>query len=403
MASVTFSEEREDQLMSKLRWHLVPYLMLLYIVAMLDRVNIGFAALQMNKDLGISASTFGFLAGIFFIAYFFFEVPSNIIMYKVGARRWISRILVSWGIVTILMGYAQSVMHIAILRALLGVAEAGFYPCIILYFTFWFPTKHFAKTISLFMVGMALANIIVGPISSWIMENGTWMGLAGWRWMFILEGIPAVLLGFVTLFALVDRPSQAKFLTAEEKEWLLSELEREHVAKQAKVKIVNKWHVFKSARVWHLSFCYLCYVIALYGLGMWMPQILRNLAAAMSLTNIGLLSTIPYICGVIAMIYIANRSDRKQERRYHTGLSIGLAFFGLIGLTMTTNLMVSMVLLCVSQAAIYAYVGTFWTLPNMYLSEATAAVGIAIINSVGNLGGFFRSLRCWIPQRCYWF
>ena len=388
MTNVNFSEEREEQLMTKIRWHLVPFVMLLYIVCMLDRVNISFAALQMNADLGISASTFGFLAGIFFIAYFFFEVPSNVIMHKVGARLWIARILISWGLVGVLMGYAQSVLHIAILRVLLGVAEAGFYPCIILYFTFWFPTKHFAKTVSWFMVGMALANIIAGPVSSLIMDNVTWLGMAGWRWLFILEGIPAVILGVITLIVMVDRPSQAKFLTAEEKQWLTAELDRETIAKQAKVKIVNKWLVFKNARVWHLSFCYLCYVIALYGLGMWMPQILRNLAKAMSLTNIGLLSTIPYFCGIIGMILVAKHSDKTQERRYHTGLPIALAFFGLIGLTMTTDLTISMLLLCVSQAGIYAFVGTFWSLPNMYLSEAAAAVGIAIINSVANLGGF---------------
>ncbi|MCM0760650.1 MULTISPECIES: MFS transporter [Sporomusa] len=389
MANVVFTEERENQLMSKIRWKIVPYVMLLYIVAMLDRVNIGFAALQMNKDLGISASMFGMLAGVFFITYFFFEVPSNVIMHKVGARKWIARILVSWGLVTVFLAFAQNVTHVAILRGLLGAAEAGFYPCIVLYFTFWFPTKHFAKTMSLFMCGMALANIIVGPISSWIMENVTWMGLAGWRWMFILEGLPAVILGFVTLFVLVDRPDQAKFLTAEEKQWLLAELEREHVAKQLKVKVASKWEVFKNSRVWHLAFCYLCYVLALYGLGMWMPQILKNLAKAMSLSNIGLISTIPYMCAIIAMVYVARRSDALQERRYHTALPIGIAFFGLIGLTMTDNLITSMLLLCVSQAAIYSFVGTFWSLPNLYLSEATAAVGIAIINSVGNLGGFF--------------
>ena len=389
MAAIQLSEERENQLMSKIRWKLVPYVMMLYIVAMLDRVNIGFAALQMNKDLGIGASMFGMLAGIFFITYFFFEVPSNVIMHKVGARRWIARILISWGLVTVMLAWAQNVTHVAILRGLLGAAEAGFYPCIVLYFTFWFPTKHFAKTMSLFMCGMALANIIVGPISSWIMENVSWMGMAGWRWMFILEGLPAVILGIVTLFVMVDRPEQAKFLTDEEKAWLVAELEREHVAKQLKVKVASKWEVFKNGRVWHLSFCYLCYVLALYGLGMWMPQILKGLAQAMSLSGIGLISTIPYICAIIAMVYVAKRSDATQERRYHTGLPMALAFFGLIALTMTNNLTVSMLLLCISQMGIYAFVGTFWSLPNMYLSEATAAVGIAIINSVGNLGGFF--------------
>ncbi len=389
MTNIIFTEERENELMSKIRWKIVPYVMMLYIVAMLDRVNIGFAALQMNKDLGISASTFGMLAGIFFIAYFFFEVPSNIIMYKVGARKWIARILVSWGMVTVMLAFAQNVTQVAILRALLGAAEAGFYPCIILYFTFWFPTKHFAKTMSLFMCGMALANIIVGPISSWIMENVAWLGLAGWRWMFILEGLPAMILGIVTLLVMVDRPEQAKFLSSEEKHWLIARLQREHVAKKLKVKVANKWEVFRNGRVWHLAFCYLCYTLALYGLGMWMPQILKNLAKAMSISNIGLISTIPYVCAITVMIFIAKQSDAVQERRYHTAIPIGIGFFGLLGLTYTDNLLVSMVLLCVCQAAIYSFVGTFWTLPNMYLSEVNAAIGIAIINSFGNLGGFF--------------
>ncbi|MBP2636557.1 MAG: ttuB [Firmicutes bacterium] len=389
MASVHFTEEREKALMCKIRWKIVPYVMLLYIVAMLDRVNIGFAALQMNKELGISASMFGLLAGIFFISYFFFEVPSNIIMYKVGARKWIARILVSWGLVTVLLAFAQNVMQVAVLRALLGAAEAGFYPCIILYFTFWFPSRHFAKTMSLFMCGMALANIIVGPISSWIMENVAWLGLSGWRWMFILEGLPAILLGFVTLFVMVDRPQQAQFLSTEEKEWLIDKLEREHAAKAVKVKVTNKWEVFKSGRVWHLACCYLCYTFMLYGLGMWMPQIVKNLAQAMSLSNIGIISTVPYVCAISVMIYVAKRSDAVQERRYHTAIPMGIGFVGLMSLPLTEDLILSMVLLCICQAAIYAFVGTFWTLPNLYLSEVNAAIGIAIINSFGNLGGFF--------------
>ncbi|WP_425059531.1 Putative tartrate transporter [Sporomusa carbonis] len=385
MQSTSFSEEK---VISKLRWRLVPYLMLLYIVAMMDRVNIGFAALEMNKALGISASTFGFVAGIFFIAYFFFEVPSNILMHKIGARIWIARILISWGIVTVLTGYIQSATQLGILRVLLGIAEAGFYPCMILYLTFWFPSKYFASTVSLFMCGMALANIITGPISTWIMDNVQWLGMPGWRWLFILEGIPAVLLGFITLFVMVDRPEQAKFLTAEEKSWLVGQLKKEHDAKVNKAP-ANKWLVFKEFRVWHLSFCYLCYVIALYGLGLWMPQIIKAISQKLSNTNIGLLSTIPYMCGIIAMILVARHSDKTMERRYHVALPISLAFFGLIGLTMTTDLWVSMLLLCISTAAIYCFVGTFWSLPALFLTEAAAAVGIAIINSVGNLGGFF--------------
>ncbi|MDR3562787.1 MAG: MFS transporter [Negativicutes bacterium] len=385
MVSESFNEEK---LISKLRWRIVPYVMLLYIVAMLDRVNVGFAALQMNKALGISASAFGLIAGIFFIAYFFFEVPSNVIMHKIGARKWIARILVSWGLVTVLTGYAESVTHLAILRALLGAAEAGFYPCIILYFTFWFPTKHMAKTVAGLMTGMALANIIAGPVSTWIMDNVTWYGMAGWRWLFIIEGLPAIALGIVNYFIMTDRPEQAKFLTQEEKDWLCNELKQEHEAKSAKLNNISKWAVFGNRRVWHLAFCYVCYVCALYGLGMWVPQLLRELSKVLTNTQIGLISMIPYIIGVVCMIYVARRSDRTLERRYHISMPLLVSFFGLIALTMTTDLWLSLFWICVSTAGIYAFVGTFWTLPNLFLSEATAAVGIAIINSVGNLGGF---------------
>jgi ACS family tartrate transporter-like MFS transporter len=377
----------EEGLMSKLRWRIVPYIMLLYIVAVMDRVNIGFAALTMNKSLGISASAYGMLAGIFFISYFFFEVPSNIIMHKVGARRWIARILISWGAVTMLMAFAKTANQVAILRFLLGAAEAGFYPCIILYLTFWFPSRHFARTMSFFMCGQALANITTGPISTWILDHAAWSGLESWRWLFVLEGVPAVILGFVTIFILTDRPEQAKFLSSEEKDWLCAEIRREHEAKMAKMNI-SKWAVFKQGRVWHLAWCYICYVVALYGLGMWVPQILRGLSKVLSNFQIGLISTLPYFCGVVAMLLVARHSDKTVERRWHASLPISVAFFGLIALTMTSNLWLSLAYICISTAAIYCFVGTFWTLPNLFLSEATAAVGIAIINSVGNLGGF---------------
>lgn len=377
----------EKKTISKLRWKLIPLIMIMYMVSIMDRVNISFAALEMNHELGITPDMFGFIAGIFFLAYFFFEVPSNILMHRFGARLWISRILISWGLVTIVTGFVDTVWHLEILRVLLGICEAGFYPAMILYLTFWFPEKYFASTVSVFMCGQALTNIITGPISTFIIDNISWLNLAGWRWLFIIEGIPAVLLGIIALCVMVDRPEQAKFLESNEKEWLLKTLEKERNLKMQK-KSTSKWQAFQDKKVWHLSFCYLCYVITLYGLGLWMPQIIKSLSNTLTNTGIGLISAIPYICGGVAMVLVARHSDKTMERRYHVGLPIGLAFFSLIALTMTSDLLLSIILLCISTAAIYCFVGTFWTLPTMFLAEATAAVGIAIINSVANLGGF---------------
>ena len=387
MSVAVLSEERQDRLMTKLRWRIVPFIMLLYIISMMDRNCISFGALQMNKELGISASAFGLLAGIFFISYFFFEVPSNVLMHRIGARIWIARILISWGVVEILTGFCNSITQLAACRFLLGIAEAGFYPSMILYLTFWFPNKYLGRTISIFMCGMALSNMVTGPLSTWIMDNVTWYGLSGWRWMFVIEGLPAFILGFVTFVAMTDRPEKAKFLTQEEKDWLTAELQREHETKLKKLQ-VSKWAVFKQPIVWYLCFPYLCYVIALYGLGMWMPQLLRALSQILTNFQIGLISALPYIVGIIGMVLVARHSDKSMERKFHVGLPILVTFFGLIALTMTKNLGLSLFFICISTAGIYSFVGTWWTIPNSFMSEGTAAVGIAIINSVGNLGGF---------------
>lgn len=384
MVTATLSEQR---LIRRVQWKIVPYVMILYIVCILDRVNVGFAALQMNKALGIAATVFGLSAGIFFIGYFIFEVPSNVILHRVGAKRWISRILISWGAVATLTGFVNSALHLIILRFLLGVAEAGFYPGIILYFTFWFPSKHLAKTVSYLVVGMALGNIIAGPISGWIMDNVHWLGIDGWRWLFIIEGIPAILFGIVNIFVMVDRPEQAKFMTKEEKSWLVTQLKREHEVKKDRLQI-SKWAVFGRGRVWHLSFCYVCYCMALYGLGFWMPQILKSLSKVLTNTQIGLISTVPYICAVIVMLFVARHSDKTLERRFHVASSLALPFFGFIGLNMTGNLWLSLFFICIIAIGVYSFVGTFWTLPALFLTEELAAVGIGIINSTGNLGGF---------------
>jgi ACS family tartrate transporter-like MFS transporter len=383
------SAAEEKQLMSKIAWKVLPFIFLLDIVAMIDRVNIGFTALTMNKELEISASAFGFIAGIFFIAYFFFEVPSNVIMYKVGARKWIARILITWGFIVILEGFIRSSFQLGFLRALLGAAEAGFYPAMILYITYWFPGKHQARAVSYFMLAVCGSNIIGGPVATWIMDNVAWLGMSGWRWVFILEGIPAVILGIITFIIMVDKPEDAKFLTDEEKRWLLGELAKEQAAKEAKVHSqISAWAVLKEPRLWHMGLCYMAYVMALYGVGFWMPQMIKELSKVLTTTQVGLLSAVPYIVASVVMVLVAHHSDKTNERRFHVAFPILMTFFGLIALTLTSNLFLSMVLLTVAFSGVYAFGGTFWTIPNLTLSAASAAVGIALINSIGNLGGF---------------
>ncbi|HEX3010487.1 MAG TPA: MFS transporter [Syntrophomonadaceae bacterium] len=386
---VAVSSAEEKQLMSKIGKNILPYIILLDIIAMIDRVNVGFTALTMNKELGISASAFGLIAGIFFITYFFFEVPSNVIMYKVGARKWITRILITWGLVVIFEGFIRSAFQLGFLRALLGIAEAGFYPAMILYITYWFPGKHQARAVSYLMLAVCGSNIIGGPISAFIMDHVTWFGISGWRWVYILEGLPAVVFGVITYFVMVDKPEDARFLTDKEKEWLINELENERIAKEKKVHSqASAWSVLKVPRVWHMGICYMAYVMALYGVGFWMPQMIKELSKVLSTTQVGLLSSIPYIVASVVMLLVAHHSDKTKERRFHVAFPILMTFIGLIALTMTSNLTLSMVLLTIALSGVYAFGGTFWTIPNLTLCAANAAVGIALINSVGNLGGF---------------
>ncbi len=377
----------EEKLMSRLRWKLIPYVFLLYIVANIDRVNIGVAALNMNKDLDISAAVFGSLAGIFFIFYFIFEVPSNVILHRVGARVWIARIMVTWGIVTCLEGFARGATDLAILRSLLGAAEAGFYPGIVLYFTYWFPAKHHARAVSLFIVGVAAANIIGTPISSWILDNVHLAGLASWRWLFILEGLPAVILGIVTPWIMVNRPGDAKFLSQQEKDWLAERMARED-ASRVKVAKISEWGALKSGRVWYFALAYFGYACGMNGINIWMPQIVKGISSVLSNTQVGLISAIPFICAATAMVLVARHSDKTMERRLHSGLSMLVMVVSLVALTFTKDPVISIILLCLAAMGIYSWVGTFWALPTGLLSAEAAAVGIALINSIGNLGGF---------------
>jgi ACS family tartrate transporter-like MFS transporter len=376
-----------ERTVRKVMARIIPFIFILYIIAFLDRVNLGYAALDMNKALGLTAEVFGLVSGIFFIGYFLFEIPSNILMHRIGARVWIARIMVSWGLVVIATAWAQSATQLYILRFLLGVAEAGFFPGIILYITYWFRAKEQARAVALFMTALAASNILGAPVSTWIMDNIQWFGMPGWRWMFILEGVPAVLFGIFTYYYLTDRPDDADWLTAEEKQWLKAELAREHEAKIARKRYTTA-EVLKNPRVWHLSLIYFTLVVGLYGIGFWMPTIIKSFAQLLSNTQVGLVTMIPYIFGGAAMIWWAKRSDRTGERRVHAALPPVIGAVGLFVCAFTSDPFVSIAMMAVATAGIYSFFGPFWALPALFLSEEAAAVGIALINSIGNLGGF---------------
>lgn len=376
----------EERTVRKVTRRLLPFLFILYVIAFLDRVNFGYAALGMNSALGISAEVFGFLSGIFFIGYLLFEVPSNMILQKIGARIWISRIIISWGIVVIVTAAASDALQLAALRFILGVAEAGFFPGIILYITCWFRRKDLASAVALFMTALAVSNIIGAPVSTWILDNVSWFGIAGWRWLFILEGLPAIVLGIVTYFYLTDRPKDATWLEPEEREWLSAVIARDNA--EAADSRHDFWSVIRDTRIWHLASIYCTVVIGLYGLGFWMPQIIHAMNPAFTNFEIGLVMVIPYVIALCAMVAWGRHSDRTGERIGHTALppiigGIALAAAGLFPIPL-----LAFILICIATVGIYCEFGPFWTLPALFLAEAAAAVGIAVINSVGNLGGF---------------
>jgi MFS transporter, ACS family, tartrate transporter len=377
----------EQRTVKKVMLRILPFVWILYIVAFLDRVNIGYAALQMNKDLALSAEVFGVLSGVFFIGYFFFEVPSNILMQRFGARLWIARIMISWGLIVVLTGFAQSKGHLYILRFLLGVAEAGFFPGIIFYLTYWFRSQEMGRAYSLFIIALPSATIVGAPISTWIIDHIKWLGITGWRWMFILEGFLAIFFGILCLFYLANRPKDAKWLTNEEKTWLEAELEKERVAKNS-VRPYSKIEVFKSMDLWKFSFVYFAVYSAIYGLSFWLPTIMKTLSGSISNTYIGFLTIIPSIAAIPTMIWWARHSDRTAERRIHVMAPMIIAAFGFIGGGLTTNPYIALVFITLASMGIYSFTGPFFAFLALLFSESAAAVGIAVVNSIASLGGF---------------
>ena len=368
----------------KVRCRLIPFLLALYVIAFVDRINIGFAALTMNSELAITSQQFGFAAGIFFFGYFLFEVPSNLLLHKIGARIWIARILISWGIIAVLTGFVSTVYQLYVARFLLGFAEAGYFPGIILYLSYWFPQREQAHSIALFMAGIPVASILGSPVSGYILDRVHWFHLSSWRWLLILEGIPAAVGGVLCYFLLPNRPANAKFLTDTEKDWIERELERDRKTADD-LSAVEALH---NQRVWHLAIIGVTHAISTYSISFWLPQLMKSSLGGKSNTLVGLFLVVPYLLALSGMIVVSRHSDRTMERRYHVAACAAVAGTALIGLGTAHNLLLSVGLLSLATLGTFSTLPVFFALPGEFLTGYSAASGIALITSIANLGGF---------------
>ena len=372
--------------LARTRRRLIPFLFLLYIVSYLDRINVGFAALQMNEALGFSARVFGMGAGIFFLGYVLFEVPSNLALERFGARRWIARIMISWGLASAAMMFVQGPASFFALRFVLGVGEAGFFPGMILYLTYWFPAAERARAVAQFMTATAIAGVVGGPVSGALLSLDGLGGLAGWQWLFVVEGLPAVLLGFVVRRFLTDRPEDAEWLPPDERAWLSARM-REEREERARAHPIGVGSVFASPIVWRLALLYFSLVIGLYGISFWLPQIVRGFSGLGDF-EVGLVSAVPYLVAAAGMVWVATHSDRTGERRWHVAAPALIGMFGFLASAYASAPVPALVALSVAAFGIWGAVGPFWAMPTSFLHGPAAAAGIALINSVGNVGGF---------------
>ncbi|HEX8027883.1 MAG TPA: MFS transporter [Vicinamibacterales bacterium] len=379
-------DEIGQSALRKARWRLIPFLFLLYVIAYLDRVNVGFAAIDMNRELGFGAAVYGLGSGIFFLSYTLFEVPSNLMLARVGARLWIARIMLTWGVLSCAMVFVNTPMRFYVIRFLLGAAEAGFFPGIILYLTHWFPARERARAVGLFMTATAMAGVIGAPISSALLQMHGAAGLHGWQWLFLIEGLPAIALAPVVLAFMTERPADATWLTADERSWLAREMDAE-LANTAGAH-VTFGAAAGSGLLWAMSSVYLCVVIAFYGITFWLPQIVQSISTLGS-AMVVLLSAIPYMAATIGLVVIGSRSDRTRERRWHVAIPclIGAAGFVLTVIGPQTPAW-ALTTLSVAAFGIWGTLGPFWAMPTALLRGTAAAGGIALVNSIGNVGGF---------------
>ena len=372
--------------MARVTWRLLPFLLLLYIISWLDRVNVGFAKLQMNADLGFSDTVYGLGAGIFFIGYGLCEIPSNLLLVRFGARLWIARIMITWGLISAGMIFVQGTHSFYIMRFMLGVAEAGFLPGIIYYLSQWFPREQRAKAVSWFMIGIPLSVVFGGPLSGWLLGFNGHLGFKGWQWLYIVEGLPAVILGFVVLGYLTEQPAGARWLSSEQRQWLSARMREEHLEAEGRHRM-SFGAALLHPTVWLLALIMFCCQTGSYGLTLWVPTIVKGLSGFSDL-EVGLFSALPYIAAALGMILIGRSSDRSGERIMHVAIPTAIGALGFIATGLLSSPLPAMMALAVAAVGDYGSRGPFWALPGKFLVGGSAAAAIALINSMGAVGGF---------------
>jgi D-galactonate transporter len=389
LARSSFDDPREDRMYNRIAMRLLPFLLVAYVVSFLDKVNVGFAKLQMATDIGLTDQAFGFAAGIFFIGYCICEIPSNLMLQKVGAKFWIARIMVVWGALSVGMMFVRTDTAFFVMRFLLGVAEAGFYPGIVLYLTYWFPTRLRSQVNAIFFLGIALSGVIGGPLSGLIMSSLSGAaGLAGWQWLFLIEGAPAVALGVVTYFYLSNGPRDAKWLSAQDRAVVAKQLESEHASQLAAGTGHSFGAAFRDPNIWLLAFANFALLGSTYGVSFWLPQIVRNLGVK-SYLDTGLIASIPFVAAAIGMVLIGRHSDRHDERRWHAAGSALMSAFGLVVAgAFSASPVISLAGLSIAMTGALAGLAVMWSLPGVLLTGTAAAAGIALMATVGNLGGY---------------
>ncbi len=397
METIQDDKQLEQETVKKVTWRLLPFLMLCYLFAFIDRGNIGMAALQMNHDIGLSPKMFGFASSLFFIAYFIFEVPSNLALQKFGARKWLARIMISWGLISACTALVQGPNSLYVVRFILGAAEAGFFPGVVLYLTYWVPSAYRARIVALFMVAIPAASFIASPISALLLQMDGIGGLRGWHWLFMLEGLPTVLLGVVCLRFLTDRPEQARWLDERQRNWLTATMNKEAASRAAK-QHVPLWKLFSQPHVWGMALVCACASAAGSVLNVWQPQLLKSFGLTVMQT--GLVNSIPYLIASVLMVWWGRHSDRTGERRWHTAIPLILIGGGLAMATLANSLVPVVLLLTMVLIGAYSFKGPFWAMASSWLATGSAAAGLAGINAVSNLigGGLMVNVYGWVKD-----